>query len=220
MILCRQSYDVIGLPPSSGATPVAVICVSLFTTNAGESGRLGAVAGGGGVAVVVCATVQSSEPSLLVARMVRKFRCLPPWVPRLITRVPVLKAIPAGNAPTAAYVGVGVPLAAGTVTRVIATFCVHAWASPVSSAKAGAVSVPPAGSSVRVRVALLTDKVRTWLAKVMTSALLAGIHSYGSDISALPIWISPVSPSDASKMIRPVASNSAVKLATTATMWI
>ena len=42
-----------GLPPSSGATPVAVIWSSLSTTKVGCAGRLGAVAVGAGVWVTV-----------------------------------------------------------------------------------------------------------------------------------------------------------------------
>ena len=57
---------------------------------------------------------------------------------------------------------------------VMATFWVHAWASPVSSLNVGAVS--PADSSVRVRVAVLSVRPLRWSAKAMTSAALAGIH--------------------------------------------
>ena len=105
------------------------------------------------------------------------------------------------------------PLAAGTVTGAIATFCVHAWASPVSSAKAGTVSVPPAGSSVRVRVALLSERDLTWATKATTSVELVGVpgvrlrhirvgnHYFQRRVVAWPV-----------KMIRPVASNSGVNL--------
>ena len=50
------------------------------------------------------------------------------------TLVLVLKLIPAGRAPTTAYVGMGLPMAAGTVIGLMAWFCVHVCASPVSSA--------------------------------------------------------------------------------------
>ena len=66
------------------------------------------------------------------------------------------------------------------------------------------------GSSVRVKVALRSVRPRTWLAKAMTSAELAGTHSYVSVITALAIITSSISPSLAVTMIRPVASNSGV----------
>ena len=88
-------------------------------------------------ATVEYVTVQSSDPCEFVARTVIVPELTAVGVP-LITLEPVLKAMPAGSAPTAAYVGAGLPSASGTVTEVMAVPTVQDWASPVLSLKDGA----------------------------------------------------------------------------------
>ena len=51
-----------------------------------------------------------------------------------------------------------------------------------------------------------------WFTKATTSSELAGTHMYGSDISASAIITSKVSPSLASKIMRPDASKAGVNL--------
>ena len=82
-----------------GATPVAVIRVSLFTTNAGECGLVRELwPACGALSMVVYVTVQSSESAELVSRM-RMVPLKTEVGSQLITRVPMLKAIPDGQCP-------------------------------------------------------------------------------------------------------------------------
>ena len=57
--------------------------------------------------------------------------------------------------------------------------------------------------SVKVSVASWSARPLTCKTKATTSAELAGVQTYGSDISASAIITSNVSPSLASKMMRP-----------------
>ena len=133
---------------------------------------VGAVASGRATALVVYATVQSSEPSELLARIVMVPEPTPVGIP-LKTRVVVSNARPAGREPTTAYAGVGLPVASGTVTAAIAVPTVQVCASPVSLLKTGAVKI--AGSPV-LSVRVTTVEAVSAVKKSMSSLRLFGFQ--------------------------------------------